>query len=169
MSAEITPRNAANVLFNVGEGGYPGNGFVVYLLRCIEQADSANLARLALGFPGLVAAWQMAHTSHGVRDLQRFARREDGHDEVFGEGPTQVEMSERPEFAVRWTGHEGALKGAPLAVQVDTALNERHARQHAEEIRGWQVEVGITPDAEVVSRTMLRAATPWEPLAGGEA
>lgn len=162
---DITPRNAANVLAHLGyEGGYVGHNFTVTLLRSIEQADSANLARIALGFPGLVAAMQLARSSRGIEDLQRFARRSDGHGEAFGVGPAQVEVRERGEFAVRWTGFEGAINGAPLAVQISTALRERHARQHAEEIRDWQTTVGITPDAEPVGRTTLLASTPWESL-----
>jgi len=168
MSTEITPRNAANVLWTFGEGGYPGNGFTIYLLRCIEQADSVNLARLALGFPGLVAAWRLAHDTNGIERLRSLADREDGHDETFGEPPAHVEAWERVEYATRWTGFEGALMGAPLTTQISGGLRQRHVEDHAEEIKGWQREVGITPDAEAVSRTLLCAATPWEPLASSE-
>jgi hypothetical protein len=161
---KITARNAANALFHVGKGGYPGSGFIVQLLRCIEKADSPNLARLALGFPGLVAAYQMTFTSEGLHALELLAEQDEGHDESFGEGPAHVELGEREQFAVRWTGYKGALKGAPLAVQIDTSLHERHARQHAAEIRGWQPTAGIAPDAEPVSRTTFCASTPWLPL-----
>lgn len=162
---DITPRNAANALWTIGQGGYPGDGFTIYLLRCIEQADAPNLARLALGFPGLVAAWRLAHDPSGVVRLQALADREDGHDRPLGEGPAHVEVFEREEYATRWTGYEGARKDAPLTTQISSEVYARHAERHAEEIRGWQITVGITPDAEPVARTVLSAATPWLALA----
>ena len=55
-----TPLEAAHVLAHYGEGGIAAGGFTMALIAVIVRADPGNRARLALGFPGYVAAVQVA-------------------------------------------------------------------------------------------------------------
>lgn len=81
----ITPHQARQVLYIFGKGGYPPGGFVQQLIETIQQADEQNRAKLALGFPGYVAAINLAqHTHGGIATLREIAgTRERGtpHDE----------------------------------------------------------------------------------------
>ena len=60
---EITPEIAAHVLFHFGRGGWPASGFKSRLVELIATADVVNRGSLALGFPGYVAAFNLAQTS----------------------------------------------------------------------------------------------------------
>ncbi|GAA5046290.1 hypothetical protein HNP84_010281 [Thermocatellispora tengchongensis] len=74
----ITPEIAAHVLFHIGRGGWPGNTFVQKLLATFDAADAPNRLRLAEGFPGYAAAFELAKsTNDGVAILQ--ARADDDH------------------------------------------------------------------------------------------
>jgi hypothetical protein len=66
----ITPDQAAHVLFHYGAGGMEAGSFTRALIALIARADTSNKARLALGFPGYVAAVILAaDTSTGVEQL----------------------------------------------------------------------------------------------------
>lgn len=69
MMPEIQPEEARNVLHYFGhpQGWEPGS-FTRRLLTTIAHADHVNQARLALGFPELVAAMQIAQYEVGGID-----------------------------------------------------------------------------------------------------
>lgn len=74
----ITPDIAAHVLFHVGRRGRPGSSFVQKLLAAFDAADVENRVRLAAGFPGYAAAFELAKfDDNGVTLLQ--ARADDDH------------------------------------------------------------------------------------------
>ncbi|MFE0647440.1 hypothetical protein ACFVZH_02465 [Streptomyces sp. NPDC059534] len=52
----ITPEVANHVLFHYGRGGYQAGGFTEQIIKAIDMADPGNRDKLALGFPGYVAA-----------------------------------------------------------------------------------------------------------------
>ncbi len=61
MTTEITPHEARLVLAAAGEPGLRTylSGFTGRLTSLMAVADSDNLDRLALGWPGLVAAYRL--------------------------------------------------------------------------------------------------------------
>lgn len=68
---QITPEIAAHVLFHFGRDGWPASGFKSRLVELIATADAVNRASLAQGFPGYVAAFNLAQTSDsGTATLQ---------------------------------------------------------------------------------------------------
>ena len=72
---EITPEIASQVLHHFGRGGFPAPGFTATLILAIAQADVVNRARLAEGFPGYVAAVNLAQlTDTGTATLIAIAR-----------------------------------------------------------------------------------------------
>jgi hypothetical protein len=72
-----TPKEAAQTLFHYGRsGGYPPGSFVASLLSAICGADPRNRALLALGFPGYVAAAELAEREGGVERLREIAGSE---------------------------------------------------------------------------------------------
>lgn len=71
----ITAIEASHVLAHFGAGGYPAGSFTRTLIRATTAADPANRARLALGFPGYVAAVDLAQNDPaGIAKLQAIAR-----------------------------------------------------------------------------------------------
>lgn len=80
MSADtstISKEVAANVLFYFSQGGYEAGSFQTKLMSAIAGADMTNRARLALGFPELVAAVTVAqHEPNGIARLQQIANVE---------------------------------------------------------------------------------------------
>lgn len=66
---------AAHVLFHYGrEGGYQAGSFTTALLTAMGTADPSNLDKLALGFPGYVAAVTAIHYDpNGIERLQDIA------------------------------------------------------------------------------------------------
>jgi hypothetical protein len=52
MTTQITPEQAAHVLWHIGQGGYPAGSFTTRLLEAWSYADPGNSARLAKAFPG---------------------------------------------------------------------------------------------------------------------
>lgn len=56
MDHAITPEVANHVLFHYGHGGYQAGSFTEQIIKAIDMADPANRDKLALGFPGYVAA-----------------------------------------------------------------------------------------------------------------
>jgi len=60
---QIAPEVAAHVLFHFGRGGWPASGFKSRLVELIATADVVNRGLLALGFPGYVAAFNLAQTT----------------------------------------------------------------------------------------------------------
>ena len=69
-----TPLEAAHVLAHYGEGGIAAGGFTMALIAVIVRADPGNRARLALGFPGYVAAVQVADGDlSGIARLREIA------------------------------------------------------------------------------------------------
>ena len=76
MNAKITPTDARDLLgyFNL-EGGVEPSGFKHQLITAIICADPENRARLALGFPGLVAAFESQdETTASIERLRVIAR-----------------------------------------------------------------------------------------------
>ncbi|MFI5664627.1 hypothetical protein [Streptomyces sp. NPDC051684] len=73
MAAEITSTIANHVLFHTGHGGYPAGSFTTALLRAWEQADYANAARLAQGWPAYAAALELVAERGGIGRLQSIA------------------------------------------------------------------------------------------------
>ena len=72
--AFIDTQTAQHVLWHFGQGGYEPGSFTKHLLLAIGTADPANQTRLSLGFPGYVAAMQLAQTSDtGIATLQTIA------------------------------------------------------------------------------------------------
>lgn len=68
---QITPEIAAHVLFHFGRGGWPTSGFKSKLIEAIATADIVNRQLLAQGFPGYVAAFNLAQMSDdGTATLQ---------------------------------------------------------------------------------------------------
>lgn len=68
----ITREDAAHVLAWAGLGGYSGGGFVTALLHACSCADDTHLAKLALGYPGLVAAYRLySREAGGLEWLQQ--------------------------------------------------------------------------------------------------
>jgi len=74
----ITPAMAAHVLHHFGGGGVRAGSFTVRLIELITHADPTNRARLALGFPGYVAAVDIAQNTLGGTEHLRFIAREFG-------------------------------------------------------------------------------------------
>lgn len=68
-----TADDAANVLWYFGMGGYPGGSFTKSLLEAWARADCSNKARLALVFPGLAYAIELANLPGGVERLKEIA------------------------------------------------------------------------------------------------
>lgn len=71
----VTAKDANDVLFHYYGPNYVGlmepGSFVRALVRAMTAADPGNLARLAVGFPGLAAAVQIAAgRNDGVRRLR---------------------------------------------------------------------------------------------------
>jgi hypothetical protein len=56
--AQPTPEQACHVLsvYGTGTGGYRPGGFTAALLEAMVRADSGNLAKLAMAFPGYASA-----------------------------------------------------------------------------------------------------------------
>jgi hypothetical protein len=74
---KITKADAQHVLFFFGSGGVQAGDFTTALFEAIRKADSANFANLALGFPGLCAAWKLAMESdEGINVLRPIADEE---------------------------------------------------------------------------------------------
>ncbi len=74
-STVITPATARHVLWHFGEGGHPAGSFTERLLDLICRADPTHAARLALGFPGEVAAVHLAQNNPtGIEQLQAIAQ-----------------------------------------------------------------------------------------------
>lgn len=74
---EPTPEEARNVLWFFGdrELGWEPGGFTEGLISAACRADSGNRARLALGFPGLIAGVVIAKDHEdGLDVLRRIAR-----------------------------------------------------------------------------------------------
>ena len=71
----ISPQEARHVLFQFGAtGGYEGGSFTSNLLNTIGVADTSNRARLSRGFPGYVAAVNLAQGDvKGIEKLQAIA------------------------------------------------------------------------------------------------
>lgn len=68
---KISKEVAAQVLYFFGQGGYEAGSFTSKLLSAISNADSTNRLRLALGFPELVSAVNMAqYDSDGIDNLK---------------------------------------------------------------------------------------------------
>ncbi|MFF2651495.1 hypothetical protein [Streptomyces sp. NPDC058045] len=74
MSTQITDTAANHVLIHTGHGGYPAGSFTTALLRAWEQADYANAARLAAGWPDYAAAFELLAEHGGVDRLKAIAR-----------------------------------------------------------------------------------------------
>lgn len=74
-TAGITPEIAGHVLHHFGaDGGWPASGFKTQLMVAIATADVVNRELLARGFPGYVAAFNLAQmTEHGTATLQGIA------------------------------------------------------------------------------------------------
>lgn len=74
-SKTITPDIAGQVLWHFGspQGRRPGS-FAQALLLAITAADPTNQARLALGFPGYVAAVQMAQRAGSLEQPDGMGR-----------------------------------------------------------------------------------------------
>lgn len=71
LTDQIAPEIAAHVLFHFGTGGWPASGFKSKLVELIATADVVNRGLLALGFPGYVAAFNLAQMSDsGTATLQ---------------------------------------------------------------------------------------------------
>lgn len=71
----ISGEQAAHVLHHFGEGGFPPGAFTRTLIHAMTMADPANLAALALGFPGYAAAVRLAKDDFGgVVRLRQIAR-----------------------------------------------------------------------------------------------
>lgn len=74
----ITPETAAHVLFHLGRGGWPASQFIQHLLRSFETADIVNRARLGVGFPEYLAAFELYRSSDsGVAKLQAIVDKDD--------------------------------------------------------------------------------------------
>lgn len=74
----ITAHEAAVVCHHFGLGGYPGSDFSAALVALMAAADWTNLGRLALGFPGWVAAVHLANGDQSaVARLVRIAQQTD--------------------------------------------------------------------------------------------
>lgn len=72
--SKITREEAGHVLAHFGAGGMVGGAFSMDLVMLIARADPTNRARLALGFPGYVAAVHLAqNVEGGTAKLQRIA------------------------------------------------------------------------------------------------
>ena len=71
----ISPQQARHVLFQFGAtGGYEGGSFTSHLLSTIAVADTSNRALLSRGFPGYVAAVNLAQGDmKGIEKLQLIA------------------------------------------------------------------------------------------------
>lgn len=72
---EISPEEARNVLHYFGhpQGWEPGS-FTQEMLQAIAKADLSNRSLLSLGFPGLVAAMNLAqHQLGGINQLVKIA------------------------------------------------------------------------------------------------
>jgi hypothetical protein len=70
----ITPAIAAHILHHFDAGGIRAGSFTVRLVDLITHADPTNRARLALGFPGYVAAVDLAQNDlDGMTELRRIA------------------------------------------------------------------------------------------------
>lgn len=74
---DITPEIAAHVLFHFGEpDGSAASGFKTALLQAIATADIVNRELLARGFPGYVAAFNLAQmTEDGTATLKTIAAK----------------------------------------------------------------------------------------------
>lgn len=73
--AFIDQPTAQHVLWHFGHGGYEPGSFTKHLMLAITTADPGNQTRLSLGFPGYVAAMQLAQTSEtGIATLQTIAK-----------------------------------------------------------------------------------------------
>lgn len=73
-AALVTAGDAHAVLWHFGSGGYEPGDFTKALVEVIVRADPANRACLALGFPGLVSAVQLAQGRlDGIARLQAIA------------------------------------------------------------------------------------------------
>lgn len=76
--SEITTVVAAHVLWHFGEPGREPGGFTRDLIALIDRADTANRARLALGYPAYVLAVSLAGSPGGVDTLKAIAAGEAG-------------------------------------------------------------------------------------------
>jgi hypothetical protein len=73
--AFIDQATAQHVLWHFGSGGYEPGSFTKHLMLAITTADPANQTRLSLGFPGYVAAVQLAQNSEtGIVTLTAIAK-----------------------------------------------------------------------------------------------
>lgn len=72
---EIQPEEARNVLHYFGHPqGWEAGSFTKKLLSAMANADMGNRHRLALGFPGLVGAMNLAqHELGGIDELLKIA------------------------------------------------------------------------------------------------
>lgn len=72
---EITPYIARTVLGFMGdlENGVQPGGFCNALLSASGRADREHFNAIGKGFPGLMAAMDMAKLHHGLIDLRRIA------------------------------------------------------------------------------------------------
>jgi len=89
---EITPTMAAHVLHHFDGGGIRAGSFTVRLVELITHADPSNRARLALGFPGYVAAVNLAqHSLGGMTELRRIAGQFGATEASMPSAPSTVE------------------------------------------------------------------------------
>lgn len=71
----IDSETAHHVLWHFDRGGYQPGTFTEHLMVAVSAADPANQARLALGFPELVAAVQIAQNEpDGIAQLHQIAQ-----------------------------------------------------------------------------------------------
>lgn len=86
-ATSITPEIAAHVLHHFGnDGGYPASNFKTQLLNTIAVADALNRPRIAAGFPGYVAAFNLAQNqADGTAILQKIAASDEDGDEIDGD------------------------------------------------------------------------------------
>lgn len=76
--AEIPRETAAHVLHAFSGGGYPAGGFYRALIEALSVADTANRARLALGFPDYALAVTLAKESPTGIDVLTAINRGEG-------------------------------------------------------------------------------------------
>lgn len=68
--ASPTIAEANQVLFAFDAGGYRAGGFFAALIDAMAKADTLNLGKLALAFPGLASAVYVAQVDGGLDQLR---------------------------------------------------------------------------------------------------
>jgi len=93
--ATITPVIAAHVLHHFDGGGIRAGSFTVRLVELITHADPINRALLGVGFPGYVAAVNLAqHSLGGMTELRRIAAE-------FGAVPIEATITLKDDLTSR--------------------------------------------------------------------